>query len=131
MTLSDSWDTPPSNPNNRRSSVILSVQFDLFFYSDLHKLSIEQRKFTLRVLDPINVSHLVTFIIQWLLFQVTKHLIFLCLAFTSLSQWQSIKSFDKSVAINNRKYKLRGEVGDAAPSANKSLQEVNESEPGD
>ena len=22
MTLSDSWDTPPSNPNNRRSSVI-------------------------------------------------------------------------------------------------------------
>ena len=22
MTLSDSWDTPPSNPNNRRSSVL-------------------------------------------------------------------------------------------------------------
>ena len=26
MTLSDSWDTPPSNPNNRRSSVFDSLQ---------------------------------------------------------------------------------------------------------
>ena len=25
MTLSDSWDTPPSNPNNRRSSVLIVV----------------------------------------------------------------------------------------------------------
>ena len=25
MTLSDSWDTPPSNPNNRRSSVLRKI----------------------------------------------------------------------------------------------------------
>ena len=26
MTLSDSWDTPPSNPNNRRSSVFCACK---------------------------------------------------------------------------------------------------------
>ena len=35
MTLSDSWDTPPSNPNNRRSSVFhfMSKSFD---YTYMH-----------------------------------------------------------------------------------------------
>ena len=27
MTLSDSWDALPSNPNNRRSSVLSSIDF--------------------------------------------------------------------------------------------------------
>ena len=30
MTLSDSWDTPPSNPNNRRSSVATSLYKDSY-----------------------------------------------------------------------------------------------------
>ena len=29
MTLSDSWDTPPSNPNNRRSSVLSCIHWGI------------------------------------------------------------------------------------------------------